>query len=324
MRSAKLYRYNLPMQSGLVLRCQKLTKRKGFLLHLCEKNQHGWGEIAPLPTFSKESLDIAEQQLRSWIANWLKGQNNSNKLDDYAPSVAFGISCALAEVHQQIGEIANYQTASLCDLTSPLIAQKLTGNLVKIKVGRGSSKEEGKKINAILASMPNLTLRLDANRAWSREAAAQFAEQISLKYRENIQFIEEPCQTPILSQQFSEQFNFNLAWDETVQENPFLFPYTPKLKAIIIKPTLIGSLKKCLNLMKLAQQRGLMTIISSSLESSFALTQLARIAQQYTPNTILGLDTLNLMQHQLLRHWHCSDLPVVDLTSSFISQVQLD
>ena len=48
------------------------------------------------------------------------------------------------------------------------------------------------------------------------------------------------------------------------------------------------------------------------------LTQLARIAKQYTPEMVAGLDTLNLMQWQLLRQWRGSDLPLMDENSEFL------
>ena len=41
-------------------------------------------------------------------------------------------------------------------------------------------------------------------------------------------------------------------------------------------------------------------------------TQLARIAAWLTPDTVPGLDTLNLMQAQLLREWPASTLPCLD------------
>ncbi len=62
----------------------------------------------------------------------------------------------------------------------------------------------------------------------------------------------------------------------------------PNLTAIIIKPTLVGSLEKCVNLIQQAQKQGLVAVISSSLESSLGLTQLARIAQQYTQTVCRG------------------------------------
>jgi O-succinylbenzoate synthase len=53
----------------------------------------------------------------------------------------------------------------------------------------------------------------------------------------------------------------------------------------------------------------LTAVISSSIESSLGLTQLARIAAWLTPGTLPGLDTLNLMQAQLIRRWPDNELP---------------
>lgn len=54
-------------------------------------------------------------------------------------------------------------------------------------------------------------------------------------------------------------------------------------------------------------------MIGSSLESSFGLTQLARIANWLTPEIVPGLDTLSLLQTQLVRPWFESSLPVMGL-----------
>ena len=62
-----------------------------------------------------------------------------------------------------------------------------------------------------------------------------------------------------------------------------------------------------------AHALGLTAVISSSIESSLGLTQLARIAAWLTPQTIPGLDTLSLMQTQLIRQWPDSILPCLDV-----------
>ena len=59
-----------------------------------------------------------------------------------------------------------------------------------------------------------------------------------------------------------------------------------------------------------AQQAGLGVVISSSIESSLGLGQLARLAAWLTPGTAPGLDTLALMRAQLLRPWPESTLPL--------------
>jgi len=83
----------------------------------------------------------------------------------------------------------------------------------------------------------------------------------------------------------------------------------------VIKPTLTGSLAKVREQVAAAHALGLTAVISSSIESSLGLTQLARIAAWLTPDTIPGLDTLNLMQAQLIRRWPDSALPCLNVAA---------
>ncbi|HHW7569743.1 TPA: o-succinylbenzoate synthase [Mannheimia haemolytica] len=321
MRKVKLYRYQLPIRTGVVLRKQPLKERQGLLVCLQEQEKVGWGEIAPLPSFSQESLEQAENQTVNWLKAWQKEE--PEMLEQLFPSVAFGLSCALAELNNKLGEQANNQSAVLCygDLEKLHTAFRQSSHSIgKLKIGL-NPEQEGEQANLLLHTFPNLRLRLDANRLWSLEQAVKFAEKIANKHKHRIQFIEEPCQTPELSRQFATQTDIAIAWDETVREANFLVKKEPNLTAIIIKPTLVGSLEKCVNLIQQAHSQGLAAVISSSLESSLGLTQLARIAYQYTPNNVPGLDTLNLMQHQLLRAWHGSSLPLVGLESEFVREV---
>ena len=46
MRTAKLFRYQLSMDSGVVLREQKLTEREGFVVVLEMDGKTGLGEVA--------------------------------------------------------------------------------------------------------------------------------------------------------------------------------------------------------------------------------------------------------------------------------------
>ena len=155
------------------------------------------------------------------------------------------------------------------------------------------------------------------------QQAVKFAEKIANENKSRIQFIEEPCKTPELSRQFAQVSGIEIAWDETVREPNFVVKNEPNVTAIVIKPTLVGSLQKCIRLIEQAHQQGLSAVISSSIESSLGLTQLARLAQQYTPETTPGLDTLDLMQYQLIRPWKHSILPISDLDSPFVQEIML-
>ena len=314
-----LYHYALPCQTGVVLRKQPLTIREGLIIQLKQQGKIGLGEIAPLPGFSQESLKEAQAAVIKWA---LKPHSLWDRLP---PSVAFGISCAFAELHGELGSESNFQSAILCDGNFATFSEKIAQQsqpLGKIKVGF-NHKQEGNLANQLFEQFPDLTLRLDANRAWTLSQAVEFAEQIAKPHRSRIQFIEEPCQLPAQSLQFAAQTGIAIAWDETVREPKFCVQKAENLNAIVLKPTLIGSLNKCINLIKQTHQLGLNAVISSSIESTLGLSQLARIAQQYTPNMAPGLDTANLMQHQLLRPFAHTNLPLVSFDSTYLQEIPL-
>ncbi len=311
-RVAAIYRYSLPMEAGVVLRNQRLKTRDGLLIRLQQGERQGWGEIAPLPEFSEETLEQAQQTLLTWVQAWLAG---SDAVASEWPSVAFGTSCALAELAEQLPLPADYRKAPLCtgdpDELFDVLAALPGEKVAKVKVGLYEAVRDGMIVNVLLEALPDLQLRLDANRSWTRAKADGFAKYVNPEWRDRIAFLEEPCKTRDESRDFAQTTGIAIAWDESVREADFVVQAEPGVAAIVIKPTLVGSLARCRELVTQAHQAGLVAVISSSIESSLGLTQLARIAHWLTPDTVPGLDTLNLMQAQLLRSWPDSRLPLL-------------
>ncbi|GHM56904.1 hypothetical protein ECZU51_55740 [Escherichia coli] len=66
--------------------------------------------------------------------------------------------------------------------------------------------------------------------------------------------------------------------DESLREPDFAFVAEEGVRAVVIKPTLTGSTEKVREQVQAAHALGLTAVISSSIESSLGLTQLARIA----------------------------------------------
>ncbi|KHD26642.1 O-succinylbenzoate synthase [Vibrio caribbeanicus] len=319
MRSAKLYRYELPMDSGVILREERLKQREGFVVELELDGETGRGEIAPLPGFSLESMDDAYSQLVEQLALWREGR--TFEFDKLYPSVAFGLSMAQLELENQLPQSGCYQAAPLCSGDPDELLPKLnamTGDKVaKIKVGLYEPIRDGMLVSLFLESIPDLTLRLDANRAWTAEKAQQFAKKVAPSLRGRIAFIEEPCQAPGDSFSFAINTGIAIAWDETLQhairKDDFKLEDFNGAKAIIIKPTLIGSVQLCIELIERAKALGIKAVISSSIESSLGLTQLARLAQWQLPDEVPGLDTVGLFAQQLEVAWPGCDLPLVRL-----------
>ncbi|GLT15756.1 o-succinylbenzoate synthase [Vibrio algivorus] len=320
-RTAKLYRYNLPMDSGVIVRDQRLLQREGYIVELTQGDNMAYGECAPLPGFSQESLDQVESELIEALQGW---QHNGEWRDwnVMSPSVAFALSMAQCELDGLLPQQGEYRAAPLCsgdpDELIPIfetMSKDGRQKVAKVKVGLYEPIRDGMLVNLFLESIPDLQLRLDANRSWTLDKALKFAQYVSPEYRERITFLEEPCKTPELSRDFAQQTTINIAWDETVQQMDFNgFELSSLLgnyvEAVVIKPTLIGSIEHCLSLIDFAQKNGLQAVISSSIESTIGLTQLARLSAWKTPQQIPGLDTLQLFQAQLEITWPDSKLPV--------------
>ncbi|MCW8328296.1 o-succinylbenzoate synthase [Photobacterium sp. SDRW27] len=315
MRSAKLYQYQLPMDSGVILRNQRLITREGWIVELRSGDAVGFGEIAPLPEFSQETAEQAGEQAQQLLDSWVQGDEWD--LSSALPSVAFGLSMAELELAGELPAEGNYQVAPLCsgDPDDLVIAlSKMPGEkIAKIKVGMYEAVRDGMVANMFIEAIPEIRLRLDANRNWTPLKAQQFAKYVKPEHRAGIAFLEEPCKTPADSLAFAQETGINIAWDETVRDEGFEVKAEPGVVAIVIKPSLIGSVQRCAELVQQAHKAGLTAVISSSMESSLGLNQLARFAAWQTPAVIPGLDTMQLFKAQLETPWPDCELPVTSL-----------
>lgn len=244
MRSAQVYRWQIPMDAGVVLRDRRLKTRDGLYVCLREGEREGWGEISPLPGFSQETWEDAQSVLLAWVNNWLAGDCEIPQM----PSVAFGVSCALAELAETLPQAANYRAAPLCNGDPDDLILKLADmpgeKVAKVKVGLYEAVRDGMVVNLLLEAIPDLHLRLDANRAWTPLKGQQFAKYVNPDYRHRIAFLEEPCKTRDDSRAFARETGIAIAWDESLREPDFAFVAEEGVRAVVIKPTLTGSLDK--------------------------------------------------------------------------------
>ena len=80
-----LFRYSIPLAQTVVLKNSTIHRREGLLLKLSGSDgSEGWGESAPLPGFSRESLGESAAQLRR-LAESMTGQDlTDDRVDGYA------------------------------------------------------------------------------------------------------------------------------------------------------------------------------------------------------------------------------------------------
>jgi o-succinylbenzoate synthase len=171
----------------------------------------------------------------------------------------------------------------------------------KLKVGRLSLDEDIE----IVAGVRNIIgqdtlLRLDANRTWNLDEALKFMQR-AMPF--NVNYIEEPLQSFDQLKKLIQDSSapLPLALDESLLEiSPAELPRSPALKAIVIKPTLMG-FERALHFARAAQDKGITPVISSAFESSLGIATLASIAAVIDGGrTPAGLDTLDWLADDLL------------------------
>ncbi len=246
--------------------------RTSLLLYLQDRGNHSLSEIAPLPHFSRETLQEAENQLRSHLIS---------PLPNLFPSVYFGISTAFLDLTEPLGLIDCPSHCLLMGsdiLKAADIAYKKGYRVAKVKL-RDKSDEEAHLI--IKALRNRFTLRLDLNRSWTLQRALAFFSS----YEKNaFDYIEEPVENP----KDLAYFPFPFALDETLRESEYLsLVKLPMCRALILKPTLLGNLTPFLHLHPRC-------ILSSSFEGPVGLSQIAKLAKRHSLlSEFHGLDTLS-------------------------------
>jgi O-succinylbenzoate synthase len=281
-----LYRYTLPFTRPVATH----TERIGLLIRDGDK----WGEAAPWPGLSRESLDEAEAELQAWRSN-----------PAFAPqlsSVAFAV--------ESVGRVSDPALTSKIPINALLSDEPLDSALcavreggfrtLKIKVGRQTISAEAERVVEIHRQLGGaIKLRLDANRAWSLADALDFAGRIA---GVPLAYIEEPLQKPTDLSEFHERTGLPLALDETLLDQPLEhFRACRGIRAVVIKPMVIGGLRAAERLAATAKNLGWLPVFSAVYESGVGIRTLARLAARCgAPGVAMGFDTYRCLADDVL------------------------
>ena len=299
---AALFYYQIPFTKGINFNGHHLTHRQGLILQL--QNNHGnrhYGEIAPLPGFSHETLFQAKQQI---VSSLNKGLSDLSSRENLYPSVNFGLDSALqqlsiTESSQYIDPVPLLQGNSLEVIEQYKKLNRPTR--IKLKVARQPIEHEIHLFNQLVNLNSSIMIRCDANQQWSYQQAELFFKSI---HHQHLEYIEEPTAHHAMNIQLAENNQIHIGLDETLQDLDFNYQAHTCIKALVLKPTLIGSLNRIEKFIELAIQHKLQVHISSSFESIVGLQQLIALANIYQTrcSLSLGIDTLKYYKPHLLTH----------------------
>lgn len=316
-RSYSIYSASLQLREPINLAFGPLVFRSALYIHLRDEDGvEGWGEASPLPGFSREfdreALDRLEMVARLWCSRF-----PNPLLTVRTPSVCFGFEQALRhlevnrsgrELHQLSSDAARDQVRICALLTGDSPERMAAGvrsglagyRTIKIKVGRLPVPLEADLVKRLCADLaPGVRVRLDANRAWALEDAVAFSKAVEGL---PIDFIEEPLRNPIALPAFHAQSRMPVALDETLMElPPGQWAKLPGVRAVVLKPTLLGGFSSCRTQASAARSIGADVVVSSAFESGVGTWGCAALAAELQePDTAAGLDPYRMLGEDVL------------------------
>lgn len=312
----KCHKYRLPFKDPLETTKGIFEERQGIILEFTINGKSFYGESAPLPGFSEESLADIESLLtehKEHIHEILSTDHPTNALNDLykteelAPSLQFGLDSLGYQIvchhnnstfqDQLFSEfLGSVPVNALGNLLSDDLLQQIKQfrsegfTTIKFKVGMDFEWEVN-QLQKVRSRYPKLMLRLDANQAWSIDEATENCKQLEGL---DIEYCEEPLANPSPSnfEKLANLTTLPLALDETIAQVsywPNLLPYT---SFAILKPMILGSFTKNLETKALINTHDNIVVYTTSLESGVGRQTTALLASgSANTTTAHGLTT---------------------------------
>lgn len=333
---ADLFRYRLPLVEPLVMPSGSHELREGALLRLTDaEGREGWGDAAPLPGYSPDTLDEATAALRAWArdasgpmgdhaspaARWAVAQARA---DLFATRCGVSLTEAYAEPGMGIGAAAPVVALNALLLGSPddVIASAAAARAdgyraAKLKIGRRTPAADAALARAVAEALGPATLRLDANGAWSLDEAVAFVEALG---GTPVEYIEEPLADPEGLPDLARRAPaVRWALDESLGVAAETPAVAAAMRAAVVKPMLgperIGWARRELNKgiwMPRSEEAKGPVVVSSVFESGVGMRHLVALAAALG-DAPAGLDTYRRLAHDVLSRPLPLAGPVVDV-----------
>ncbi len=277
-----IFSYEVPLDIGM--------KRKGFIIRLGDTTgREGFGEIAPLPGLSHESLEETFAFLKSLREKILQKDLSPTF---FPPSVMFGMESAVSQLYRPLNEDLSFETTRF--FYDPREEAPVSGN-VKIKLG-SCTVGEGIEIAKRFIEK-GAHLRIDLNRKWSLNQTKEFCGHFSPS---DILYIEEPVHYFMELEAFYEETGFPYAIDEHLLFHPLERILKLKgLSHLIVKPSIHGGLEQCKAIQIAAS--GIECVFGTSFETDIGLAHIVRISSLINPGKIVSVDTYKSHEYSVLK-----------------------
>jgi o-succinylbenzoate synthase len=320
--SVSVSRFRLPLLAPFSTASETIRDRVGFVFQI-EGNPGGIGEATPLPGFTepieecKSALEDAAAEYRhtGWRGAFAAvSQNGPSGVPAARHAVSLAYHDQLAKqasrplYHHLGGEpdpdpLPVNATIGDCDVdTSIQAARDAVADgfeAVKVKVGVREVGSDVERVTAIAEALPtDVSLRVDANGAWSTMQATEFIQHLA---DVELEYVEEPLGPSELDATADlRRLNTPLALDESVARHGIeAILEAEAADAIVLKPMSIGGPDLTRAVAETARENDVKTVLSTTIDGVVARTAAIHVALSLTDIPPSGLATATLLGRDL-------------------------
>ena len=297
---ARLQPYSLPLRDPWPSADGDVKERRGWILALEDDlGRVGLGDAAPFPGFGLETHASAGAGLRLVLPR-LVGMGRDGYAGAIAdlpalapvaatPTARAAIDCALHDLIAQghglslaryLGGASTLREVPV-NATVPRVSPERAAEMgaravasgigtLKVKVGGAGAHEDEARLQALREAVgPGVKVRIDANQAWSPEAAIEALRALA---RFDLEYAEQPVSAEDLEgmARVRRGVPVRIAADEAVRETKSaeMIVYRSAADILILKPMALGGLREARSVQNVAGDAGLPLVVTSLMESA--------------------------------------------------------
>lgn len=316
MTSITVAPFDLGLREGFRSSNQHITRRRGFTIRIDTGDAVGLGEATPLDGWT-ESYEECRKALSAWEESSV---DHPAQLELPTPpaarhAVQLGVMDHAARIEtRSLGAYVSiddevdptipvHATIDNLEIESCVRASERTiedgFSAIKCKVGGRSVDREIERLDAVRDAVgPDVTLHLDANRAWSQSEVEHLWPRLEDL---GIEYVEEPLQGPTPSALASiDTDEVGVGIDESLLDSA-IDQCLPVADYVILKPMALGGIDKALDLGMRALAHDAIPVVSGTLDAAIARVAGAHLAAALPTAQPAGLATGNRLTDDIVR-----------------------
>jgi len=304
--------FSLPLSSPLATARETISERSGFVVRYDHRGETGVGEATPLPGWT-ESVDDCRSGLADAAAVAVDGGHTDVLLSlDAAsvPAARHGFATALLDADARADGVPLYQwfdSGRRCDRvpvnatvgdgspaeTADAVEQAVEAgyDCCKLKVGKRTVDEDVARVRAVRERVgDDVTLRADANGAWSRDQAENAFDRFAPL---DVAYIEQPLPADDLAGHAALRgTDIGVALDESLVERRVDSVLdADAADVLILKPMVLGGPGNAHTLALRAREQGVEPVVTTTVDAVVARLAALHVAAAIPDVGACGLAT---------------------------------